>query len=74
MDAVKLYHSYFQYRYNTAIAEISWRQDINPNDTNWYIAHKNSFGSPIYLIKLVSVPFALITIVEVIQYITIGTK
>jgi len=55
--SIKIYHLYFRQRLNMAVAEASWRKDINPNDTNWYIAHKRTFGNHQYLIKVAFLPY-----------------
>eukprot|EP01083_Nonionella_stella_P045929 123043_1 len=69
---IKVYHLYFEHQCNVYIAHLSWRKDINPNETNWYIAHQNTWGNSMYLYKLSLIPMVLLVIVEIIQEFVFG--
>eukprot|EP01084_Bolivina_argentea_P167258 290321_1 len=70
--AIKVYHLYFQQKYNSSIADQLWKNTINPNDINWYITHKYTFGNSKYLIKMAMIPFCILITIELVQVFTIG--
>jgi len=63
--AIKCYHLYFVQQYNLAMAEASWRNDINPKETNWFIANKASFGNPRYLMRIAVFPYLMAVALDV---------
>eukprot|EP01084_Bolivina_argentea_P046264 85203_1 len=66
LKLTKVYYVYFYQQYNLSIAEKVWIENINPDDDNssWYIEHKHTFGNITYLIKLVIIPWALISLLD----------
>eukprot|EP01084_Bolivina_argentea_P174529 302317_1 len=66
--AIKVYHLYYTQQYNQSIADKSWKKDINPNENDWYIIHKHTYGNPIYLIKITLIPYLLSIIVDAIIF------
>eukprot|EP01083_Nonionella_stella_P037287 101651_1 len=56
---VKCYMLHYRQRYNRAIADRSWRSDIDPLDSNWYINHKNTFGTARYVIHWACIPYSI---------------
>ena len=69
---IKVYHLYYKQQYNTSIANVSWRKDINPDDKDWYISHKLTFGNTIFCIKISIIPYIFIVVIETITPILVG--
>eukprot|EP01084_Bolivina_argentea_P013188 24719_1 len=63
---IKCYHLYYQQQYNLSIADQSWRENIDPNDTSWYISNRNTFGNPLYLIKIAFIPYLISVVLDVL--------
>lgn len=69
---VKVFHLYYKQKYNIAIADLIWKKEINPDEANnnWFIVNKSSYGDPIYMIKIVSIPFLISVFINtLISYI-----
>ena len=70
--ACKAFNLYFQQQFNLAISDLGWRQNINPNDQNWFIKHKQTFGNSLYLIKFSAIPYSLFVILQSLCVAIIG--
>ena len=71
---VKVFHLYYNQKYNIAIADLAWKMELNPNDANnnWFIINKNKYGDPIYMIKLVSIPFIISVLLNTVLSYIVG--
>eukprot|EP01084_Bolivina_argentea_P102278 183243_1 len=58
--AIKVFHLYYKQQYAIAIKDLIWKQQIDPNITNWFIQNKNHFGTPLYCLKIIIIPFILL--------------
>eukprot|EP01084_Bolivina_argentea_P032599 60326_1 len=61
--AIKVYLLYFKQQYHMSISHKSWKQNINPNNRDWYIENKNTFGNITYLVKISFIPYILSIII-----------
>jgi len=57
--AIKCYHLHFLQQYNFAIADVTWRNDIDPTEHNWYISKRGTFGRVSYLMKIAILPYVI---------------
>lgn len=55
----KTYLLYYNQQLSLSIMNQAWQKEINMGVTDWYIANHNSWGNPIWLIKVFSIPFIL---------------
>eukprot|EP01084_Bolivina_argentea_P265500 450056_1 len=57
--SIKVFHLYYKQQYSIAIKDMVWKSEINPNSSNWFIAHKHTYGKPIHIVRYLSIPFIL---------------
>ena len=57
--AIKVYLLYYQQRHHMAISDQSWMKSVDPNYSNWFITHRETFGDFFYLVKICFIPYVL---------------
>eukprot|EP01084_Bolivina_argentea_P251584 421995_1 len=55
--AIKVYNLYYEQQYNISIADMAWKKDINPQNVDWHVTNKNTWGNTIWLLKICSIPY-----------------
>ena len=68
----KAFNLYFEQQFNLAVSDLSWRRSINPQDMNWFIAKRQTFGNPIFLFRLCLIPYAVIVLTQSICFAVTG--
>eukprot|EP01084_Bolivina_argentea_P261403 441709_1 len=65
--AIKCYHLHYQQQYHLESADMSWKMDLNPEQKNWFIEHKNTLGNAKKLIQIALIPYTISIIIETIN-------
>lgn len=60
--ATKTYLLFYNQKYNMAVVNSVWQKDINPLQLNWYISHKQSFGSVSWILIRIFLPFYIFSV------------
>lgn len=57
---VKVFYLYYKQKYNMAVADLTWKIQLNPNENcNWYIMNQHKYGNPIFMVKITMIPFSI---------------